>query len=140
MRKRTQARECALQILYQIDVGKFSADEALQDYFEGHEEPEVIKEFAKALVLGASSKTQDIDKMISDSAENWTMARMAVVDRNILRLAAYEMLFTPEVPAKVCINEAVELAKKYGDKDSGKFVNGVLDRIFRERAKDNEKS
>jgi len=135
MRKRTVARECALQILYRIDITSDDPDVALKDYWSHSEHPPEIAEFATKLVNGTVSKKQDIDKLITKYAENWTLSRMAVVDRNILRMSGYELLYCPDIPPKVCINEAVELAKKFGDAESGKFVNGILDRIHKENEK-----
>ena len=130
MRKRTKSREAALKILYQIDITKDTPQAALADFFLNTPAGEEVSEFAAKLVEGTNSEIESIDKLISKSADNWQLNRMAIVDRNILRLATYEMLYlTEEIPVKVAINEAVELAKKYGDTDSSKFVNGVLDKI-----------
>jgi N utilization substance protein B len=130
MRKRTQAREAALKILYAIDITKEAPDKCIDNYWMAQDEvkPE-IKEFADALVRGFCANKAEIDKIITEHATNWELDRMAVIDRNILRAAAYELIFSEEIPPKVAINEAIDLAKKYGDKDSGKFVNGVLDKI-----------
>src|SRR6185503_9375702 len=99
------------------------------------QEPE-IREYTERLVHGTMEKLATIDPTIERYAENWEMHRMACVDRNILRLAAYEMLFIEEIPLKVAINEAVELAKRYGEADSSKFVNGILDRIAKTECKE----
>ena len=136
MRKRTKARECALQVLYQIDITSDEPDVSLKGYWQDNRESEDIMEFTAKLVQGACQKKCEIDRLIAMYAENWTIARMAVVDRNILRMAAYELLYCPDVPAKVCINEAIDLAKKFGDAESGKFVNGIIDRIHKENKKD----
>lgn len=136
MRKRTYARECALKILYQIDLTNNSVDEALDSFWSYCEEKDdmQLKEFVAVLVNGARENLKTIDAEISHFALNWQMHRMPVVDRNILRLAAFELLYLSDIPAKVSINEAIELAKKYGDKDSGKFVNAVLDKIKKLKA------
>ncbi|MEK6714804.1 MAG: transcription antitermination factor NusB [Candidatus Omnitrophota bacterium] len=136
MRKRTYARECALKILYQIDLTNNSVDEALDNFWSYCEEEDdaQLKEFVAVLVNGARENLKTIDAEISHFALNWQMHRMPVVDRNILRLAAFELLYLSDIPAKVSINEAIELAKKYGDKDSGKFVNAVLDKIKKLKA------
>lgn len=132
MRGRTKARECALKILYMIDITKEKPQEALREFFANENSNEEISGFAEKLVEGACANQEPIDALISKCADNWQLTRMAVVDRNILRLASYEMIYMPdEIPVKVAINEAVELAKKYGDIDSGKFVNGILDKIKR---------
>ena len=133
MRKRTKARECALQVLYQVDITKEDHKRCLHDFWETKGEFEdVVKEFARTIVDGTLSKLKNIDKVIREYATNWEIDRMAIVDRNILRLATYELLYMDDIPVKVSINEAVEIAKKYGDKESSKFVNGVLDKISKE--------
>ncbi|MBI3990524.1 MAG: transcription antitermination factor NusB [Candidatus Omnitrophica bacterium] len=129
MRKRTKSRECALQILYQIDITGVDADTALENYWSGHKEDEGARDFCNAITKGTVSNKELIDTLITRYAENWEIKRMAVVDRNILRLAAYELLFLEDVPPKVSINEAIELAKKFGDSESGRFVNGIIDKI-----------
>lgn len=134
MRKRTKARECALQILYQIDITKDSPDNLLSAFWEDKKTESEVRDFATALVKGTVENMQKIDDIITKYASNWKLKRMAVVDRNVLRLSAYELLYREDIPPKVSINEAVDLAKKYGDIDSGKFVNGVLDRINKEEA------
>jgi len=97
---------------------------------EPHTE-EAVKKFADQLVEGVTKNIKEIDAAISKYATNWQISRMAVVDRNILRLATFELLYLVDIPPKVSINEAVDIAKKYGDIDSGKFVNGILDKISR---------
>ncbi|MBL7068955.1 MAG: transcription antitermination factor NusB [Candidatus Omnitrophica bacterium] len=133
MRKRTKARECALQVLYQIDITRKECDYCLKDFWQAKTEADdSIREFASQLVKGVVDNQKKIDGVISGYATNWNIDRMAVVDRNILRLASFELLFLKDIPPKVSINEAVDIAKKYGDKDSGKFVNGILDKIAKE--------
>lgn len=133
MRKRTKARECALQILYSAEVANIKAAEALSDFWGEHPSYDGgVKEFAGELVAGALDNMEKLDSTISACAANWTLKRMAVVDKNILRLAAYELLFRNDIPPKVTINEAVDIAKKFGDENSGKFVNGILDKIGKE--------
>ncbi len=129
MRKRTQARECALQILYQLDVTKLPLDQVLASYWELHPAPDEVLQFAERLVRGTHQHMERIDQVIERYAENWQLHRMAVVDRNILRFSVYELLFLDEIPPKVTINEAVNVAKKYSQDEAGKFVNGVLDKI-----------
>lgn len=132
MRKRTQSREAALQILYQIEMTQDPQEKARQIYWENNPADPEIREFANQLVSGVIQYQEPIDQWIAKCADNWDITRMAAVDKNILRLASYELLYTEEIPPKVAINEAVELAKKYGDTDSSKFVNGVLDKIYKE--------
>lgn len=135
MRKRSKARELALQVLYQIDITKDQPQKALDIFWSDHEEEEVIKEFASTLVNGTVQNIQNIDQVISKYAANWQISRMAKVDLNIMRMAVYELLYDQEIPPKVSINEAIELAKKYGDVESSKFVNGILDKISKEESK-----
>ena len=136
MRKRTLARECALQILYQLEINKEEMSSVLADFWNetGAEIDKSVREFAESLVAGTRENIAKLDEVITKSADNWQISRMAVVDRNIIRLATYEMLFVEDIPPKVSINEAIELAKKYGDTESNKFVNGVLDKIKKTEA------
>ena len=130
MRKRTQARELALKALYQIDVrgeGSTSVSDSLVD--QDHALHQSVKEFADRLISGTREKLSVLDEKVIKYATNWELKRMAVVDRSILRMACFELMFCEDIPSKVTINEAVELAKKYGDIESGKFVNGILDKF-----------
>lgn len=130
MRKRTRARECALKILYEVDITGNPFEESLANFWQFQETDDAnIKDFASSLAKGVSENLDKIDKEIAKFATNWQLKRMAVIDRNVLRLAAYELLFIEDIPPKVSINEAVELAKRFGDLNSGRFVNGVLDKI-----------
>ena len=130
MRKRTKARECALKILYAIDITKQGPDESIDVFWLNNEESDnQTKEFADGLVRGVCKNMDLIDSVITKYTTNWQLKRMAVIDRNVIRCATYELLFREDIPPKVSINEAIDMAKKYGDKDSGKFVNGVLDKI-----------
>lgn len=133
MRKRTKARECALQILYQVNITKNDCRSCQRDYWQVNKDiDESVKEFANTIVEGTIKNIKNIDGIIAKYATNWNIDRMAIVDRNILRFASFELLFMKEIPPKVSINEAVDIAKKFGDKDSGKFVNGILDKISKE--------
>ena len=132
MRRRTKARELVLKFLYQIDITKDKWQEAIIDFWQERDVEEDIKQFANLLIEGTFKQLDYIDSVIANSAENWEFKRMAIVDRNIMRMACFEMLFRPDIPPKVSINEAINLAKKYGDVESGKFVNGILDRIKRD--------
>jgi N utilization substance protein B len=125
--------------LYQIDITSDKPASAMVSYWQDNPRPQDIMEFATRLVEGTLASQKDIDVLLARYAENWTIQRMAVVDRNILRMAAYELLHSPDVPPKVSINEAVDLAKKFGDAESGKFVNGILDRILKESKTDDSK-
>lgn len=133
MRKRTEARECVLKILYQSDVARRPIDLATQNFWQDSDLKDItVQEFTSRLTAGIQEHLEAIDKKISAYATNWQLKRMAVIDRNILRLGVFELLFAPDIPPKVTINEAVELAKKYGDIDSSKFVNGILDKIHKQ--------
>lgn len=127
--KRTKARERALQALYQIDVAAEGIDEALARFWRSFEPVErEVREIAEALVRGVARHRLEIDETIERVSTNWRLDRMAKVDRNVLRLAVYELLQS-DVPIKVAINEAIELGKKYGAEGTGAFVNGVLDKV-----------
>ena len=129
MQKRTKARELALKALYQCDVtGKGSAD-TVEQFCRAHVHEEPL-EFAVSLGRGCMQYQDELDRLISETAENWDLPRMPVIDRNILRLGTYELLHRSETPPRVAINEAIELAKLYGTESSAQFVNGVLDRIY----------
>ena len=130
MRKRTLAREYALQILYQQEMNPEELQDTLTAFWRDQERvPPEIKDYAELVVKGTLDHVQDLDQIITKYADNWQLHRMAAVDRNILRLSAYEMLYRDDIPPKVSINEAVNMAKKFSQLDSGKFVNGILDKI-----------
>lgn len=131
MGTRRQAREAALSVLYQVDVAKTSVEEALRLYWKGQEADGDVMEFAASLVRGVTSHRVRIDELIGDASTNWKLPRMSFVDRNILRIATFEMLELDNVPTMVSLNEAIELGKRYGTTDSGGFINGILDRIAR---------
>ena len=135
MGSRRKARECALQMLFAADVAEMPADDVVRSYWAELGESDLditARDFATRLALQTLSNLELLDERIRSRAEHWRISRMAVVDRNILRLAVYELLFEPAVPAKVTINEAIEIAKKFGTSESSRFINGVLDRIHRE--------
>lgn len=125
---RRQAREKALQAMFQIDVGKSDPELALS-YADGVELTNGDSDFARSLVFGALEHIEALDGVISRLSKDWQIDRMPNVDRNIMRLALFEMLHTQGIPPGASINEAVELAKKYGGDDSGKFINGILGKI-----------
>lgn len=131
MRRRSRAREIALQVLYQLDLrGPEVLDEIDGILGESGEPPDVAA-FARDLVTGTADRREETDRRISAVAEHWDIDRMAVVDRNVLRMAVFEMLAREDIPPKVTINEAIELGKKYSTEQSGAFINGILDRIRR---------
>ena len=130
MRKRTKAREHALKILYAIDITGHDPEQCIEVFWKDADESDKeTRDFANAIVLGFCENRELIDKVITANTTNWELKRMAFIDRNVLRAATYELLFCPDVPPKVAMNEAIDVAKKYGDKDSGSFVNGVIDKI-----------
>jgi len=135
MGRRHRARELALQIIFQLDVGQEDLKETLKTFWFLHRHPREIKEFANRLVEGTRENLKAIDEKIAHYAKHWEIKRMAVVDRNILRLGAYEILYCPDIPIKVSLNEALELAKKFSTEKSSQFVNALLDRIAHEKHK-----
>ncbi|NLY91188.1 MAG: transcription antitermination factor NusB [Firmicutes bacterium] len=129
---RRLARELAFFVLFQYDLGRVPWRDALQRLLAEHElSPEAVT-FLQAVVEGAITKREEIDRLLIQYSQDWPLYRMASTDRNLLRLAIYELLYRSDIPVEVTVNEAVELAKKYGDEDSGKFVNGVLGSVIRE--------
>ena len=130
MGSRTKARECALQALYQLDTSGGDARDAVRGVLAHFEDADKETErFADELVRGVQSERAAIDALIQKSSMHWKLDRMARVDRNILRLAVYEILRRADVPVRVTLNEAIELGKKFGSEESSAFVNGVLDRV-----------
>ena len=126
------ARECALQMLYEFDVGKNSEDEILHSFWQMNDHPDKVGEFANYLFEGTLKCLDEIDAVIQKHTKNWRLSRMAVVDRNILRIAVFEFLSGSQTPDSVVINEALEIARKYSTQESALFVNGILDSIKNE--------
>jgi N utilization substance protein B len=129
MSRRHQAREVALQLLFQYDLNPRVTAEMVAAYARAELNDAELEAFCLALYEGTLRHRAEIDRRIAAAAENWRLPRMAVVDRNVLRLGAYELLFAPDTPASVALDEAIELARKFGSADSPAFVNGVLDKI-----------
>ncbi|RUL86935.1 transcription antitermination factor NusB [Tautonia sociabilis] len=129
MTRRTRGREIALQVLYQLEQNPDSAPDEVRDFIARRIRDEGLRCYADALIAGVRSHREQLDALIGQVAENWSLERMAAIDRNILRLGAFELLHRPEVPPKVVINEALELAKRYSTAQSSRFVNGILDRL-----------
>jgi len=130
MATRREAREWALQILFQLDLNP--ADDiniVFTRFWADQQRDESMHNFAETLVSGVRTNLQEIDTLVKKYAEHWHIDRMAAVDRNVLRMAVYEMMYCRDIPPVVSINEAVDLAKYFGNKESGRFVNGILDRI-----------
>jgi N utilization substance protein B len=135
MGKRREGREAAVQFLYQDDLNKSDAaglPAALEDFWGLRESAPRTREFAIELINGVIANHEAIDDRIKKVAANYELHRISPVDRNILRVAIYEMIYTSGVPPVVCINEAIEIAKRFGSEDSGRFVNGILDKLKEE--------
>jgi len=134
MTRRSRGREVALQLLYQREHNPKIDRPALEQFTNERIKEEAIRKFCLFLYDGVVAQLADIDAKITTAADNWRLSRMPTVDRNILRLGAYELLHMPDTPAAVAFDEAIELARRYGTADSSAFVNGVLDRLRREAA------
>jgi transcription antitermination factor NusB len=132
VRKRTQARELSFQFLYMVDIRDEDCEDGIDEFLAEYSDDADIIEFAKSLVQGVMVNRKQIDSAIENSAQNWELARIATVDRNIMRQAIYELLFRSDIPPKVSINEAIELGKKFSTANSGGFINGILDRVKRD--------
>jgi len=130
MHQRRKAREVALQVLYELDVLEIDAKEGMELFWSHFDAPEEARSFASLLIEGTWNNRGHIDDLISSCSENWTISRMSKVDKNILRMAVYELLHCPDIPPKVTLNEAIDLGKTYGSENSGSFINGILDAIY----------
>lgn len=132
MANRRKSREIALQVLYQLDITQQDAIRVLAQFQEHFSPHQANDDFMKRLVLGVLEHRQEIDRLIEQYSENWRLERMNIIDRTILRMATFELLYYKEIPPKVTLNEAIDLGKRYGTEDSGSFINGILDRIQKE--------
>ena len=135
MRKRSLAREIALQALYQLEVRGNEAEIDVINLCQARTNHPEIQEFARDLIKSVQEKQTELDNNISKMLDNWNLNRLAILDRIILRMATYEMMYCDDIPPIVAINEAVDLAKKYSTKESGSFVNGILDKIYQAQTK-----
>ena len=128
---RHRAREAALQVLYLWEIGRVEPGEALDTFFREHgtSEPDEVRAFAGTLVRGTIASLTDLDRIVEQHSANWRLERIAVIDRLILRMAIWELQHQPETAAAVVLNEAIELARTFGNDDSVRFVNGVLDAV-----------
>ncbi len=135
MRLRSKAREVVVHILYQVEIAKTDYKEAFRNYLENYPQKQEVVDFSLMLIEGVMKNLTLLDSLIKKYVKNWEIERMAVIDRNVLRMAAFEIIFLEEIPPKVSINEAIELAKRFGDVDSPRFVNGVLDKIYKMESK-----
>jgi N utilization substance protein B len=132
--RRSRAREVALQLLYQRDLNRNAPRADVERFARERLRDPAVVPFSLGLVDGVAAHAEEIDRRLGEAAENWRLPRMAAVDRNVLRLGAYELLFTPQTPPNVALDEAIELARRFGSADSPAFVNGVLDRLRRAAA------
>jgi transcription antitermination protein NusB len=132
MGKRRRGRETALKLLYALDITQESVDELLQASWLDTVVPEAVREFSVALVAGVMAHQDEIDTLVQEWSMNWSLERIGIIERNILRFAIYELLFLTDIPPNVTINEAVEVAKRYGTDEAPSFINGILDRIKQE--------
>lgn len=132
MTHRRLARECALEVLYRLDLVGDEPEQTIAEILLRKNPPEEAETYLRRLVDAALANQQETDTALRKHLKRWRLERLTVLDRAILRLAAAEILYFDDIPPKVSINEAVEVAKKYGDDEAGKFVNGVLDSVFRE--------
>ncbi|HVP76632.1 MAG TPA: transcription antitermination factor NusB [Thermodesulfobacteriota bacterium] len=135
MGRRRKSRESALQVLYQLNITKQDATTALARFQEHFSSQGEADDFLKRLVLGVLEHVSELDRLIEKYSENWRLDRINMIDRTILRIALFELLYCEEIPPKVTINEAIDLGKRFGSEDSGSFINGILDRIQNEAVK-----
>jgi N utilization substance protein B len=129
MSRRSRAREVALQILFEDDVNPRASVADTKKFLSGRLNSPELEEFCLSLILGVRRNQQELDELLTKTADNWSLGRMAATDRNVLRLGAYEILYT-DTPDRAAINEAVELAKRFGSAQSAQFVNGILDKFL----------
>ena len=132
MGKRRSSRELALKFLYQFELNGGDLDEQIKLFLERNSSQEDVANFMKELVVSLIDKMEEIDEIIQKFSDHWILDRMTVIDRNILRMGTCELLFNFSTPPKVVINEAIDIAKKYGNEDSPEFINGILDKVFNE--------
>ncbi len=132
MKMRHQARMLAVQMLFQRDFNPGDLEQAFTDFWEGRDVPADVRTFMETLVRGVEAHREELDERLRAYAEHWDLERMGAVDRNIMRAALFEMLFRDDIPPVVSIDEAVELAKEFNGLESGRFVNGILDRAARD--------
>jgi len=132
MGKRRSSRELALKFLYQFELNKGDLDEQIKLFLERNSSQEGVENFMKELVVSLIDKMEEVDGIIQKFSDHWVLDRMTVIDRNILRMGTCELLFNFSTPPKVVINEAIDIAKKYGNEDSPEFINGILDKVFNE--------
>ena len=133
MSRRSRAREVALQILFEDDVNPRTTVAETKSFLSGRLNNPELEEFCLSLILGVRRNQHELNDLLGKTADNWSLDRMAATDRNVLRLGAYEILYT-DTPGRAAINEAVELAKRYGSANSAPFVNGILDKFLKRQS------
>jgi len=138
MHQRRKAREVTLQVLYALDAQDIGWQEAIDLFWRNFEAPEEARKFSTFLIEGTWNHREQINGLIGGSSENWTMARMSRVDKSLLRMAVYELLYCQDIPPKVTLNEAIDLGKVYGSENSGAFINGILDALYGKLRRKNE--
>ena len=131
MGKRRSSRELTLKFLYQSEMNKGNIEEQMKIFIERNSSHGEVEDFMESLVKSIYKEIEEIDKIIQECSDNWILDRMTVIDRNILRMGTCELLFDFLTPPKVVINEAIDIAKKYGNEDSPEFINGILDKIHK---------
>lgn len=129
MGKRRKARECCLQILYQLEFDTFSEERILKDFWENISLSSEVRDYCTWLVKGVNKEKDKLDQIIQSFSKKWKLERMALIDRNILRVAVFELIFEKHIAPAIIINEAIEIAKKYSGEKSAVFINGILDAI-----------
>jgi len=134
MASRSRAREVALQALFQEDLNPRDSKDQLAPFVEARLQGDELREFATSLVMGVMRNQDELDSLLESKADNWSLSRMAATDRNVLRIGAFEIRYA-DTPDRVAINEAVELAKRFGSKQSSQFVNGILDKLIQQNDK-----
>ena len=130
MGQRRKAREVALQVLYQVDASKIAVDEAIELFRDNFGIPQETGEFSEHLIRYTRSHIEEIDDLITNCSEHWSLERMSIVDKNILRMAVCEFLYCDDIPPKVTLNEAIDIGENYGSDNSGSFINGILDAMY----------
>jgi len=138
MGKRRKARESTLQILFQLEFNDSQLDKTISQFLENKKADKEEKELCTRLICGIVANQAEIDKIIQSASQNWRISRMAIVDKNILRMAAYEMLYDKDLAPAIIINEAIEIAKKYSSDQSATFINGILDALNKKKVKDDK--
>ncbi|MCH8921903.1 MAG: transcription antitermination factor NusB [Planctomycetes bacterium] len=135
MARRSRSRDVALQVLYQDDLNELQTAEETERFLRARCGSDELTQFAASLVSGVRRNRSELDAILDSTAENWSLDRMAATDRNVLRLGAFEILYT-DTPGRVAINEAIELAKRYGANNSAQFVNGILDKLLQAHSRE----